>query len=157
MELKYDHLLGREYIPGSVHCYALVREFYRDNFDIALNDYPLPVDWDADALDLIGLIHEREGFFKVEDWTLKTLQPGDLMCVAVGSTNANHFVIYIGNNHLLHHPLSQKSRVEPMRDFWRKQTCFVLRRPDVPNLTPPLPDIDILDLINERYRPQPEG
>lgn len=157
MELTYEHLLGRDYVPGSVHCYALVREFYRDNFGIEMNDYPFPHDWDADTLDLIGMVYEREGFFKVEDWTPKTLQPGDLMCVAVGTSNANHFVIYLGGNQLLHHPLSQKSRVEPMRDFWRKQTCFVLRHPAVPNLTPELPDVDIMDLINDRYSVQAEA
>jgi cell wall-associated NlpC family hydrolase len=157
VELKYDHLLGKDYVPGSVHCYALVRAFFEDNFDLKMRDYVIPHDWNSDTIDLIEKIHEREGFFKVEDWTLKNLQPGDLLCVAVGASHANHFVIHIGNNLLLHHPLGQKSRTEPMRDFWRKQTCYVLRHPVVPNLTPALPDIDIMDLINDRYSVQAEA
>lgn len=157
MELTYEHLLGRNYEVGVVHCWKLVRDFYSDNFQIDLGDYVIPKDWDADRLNLIEEIYQREGFFKVEDWSLKTLRPGDLLCIAVQSQNANHFVINLGNNQLLHHPLMQLSRVEPMRDFWRKQACYVLRHPLVPDLTPVYPDVTIKELADARYQVQAEA
>lgn len=157
VQLTYEHLLGRDYVPGSVHCYALVRDFFRDNFGLELREYPFPHDWDSNKLDLIGKIHEREGFSKVEEWTLRDLRPGDVLCVAVHSSIPNHFVIVLDGNQLLHHPLMQKSRVEPMRDFWRRQTCYVLRHPSVPDLRPEATTVDIMDLINARYSVKAEA
>lgn len=155
MELTFEHLLGRPYDPISgFHCYRLVRDFYRDNFGIEMTDYAIPNDWDANHLDLIGMIHEREGFEKVEGWTLKKLRPADLLCVAVAASNANHFMVNVGGNQLVHHPLAQLSRVDPMRDFWRMSTLYVLRHPAVPDLTPVLPATSIMELANARYRPQ---
>ena len=151
VDIDYQHLLGRQYIPGRVHCYALVRAFFADILDIQLSDYVIPHDWDADRLNLIEKIYPREGFAKVEDWNPATLRPADVLCVAVGSANPNHFVINPGDGNLLHHPLNQLSRVEPMRDFWRKQTCYVLRHPDVPDLRPAQPNVEIMELNRARY------
>lgn len=152
MELVYDHLLGRAYEPSRVHCYKLVRDFFADNFGLAMADYAIPHDWDADQLDLIGKIHEREGFEKIEGWSIRKLRPADVLCVAVRSRIANHLVINVGGNQLLHHPVDNMSRLEPMRDFWRMNTCYVLRHPDVPDLTPVKQDITIQELIDARYR-----
>lgn len=157
MELTYEHLLGRQYVPGKVHCLKLVRDFYRDNFGIEIQDYAIPHDWDSNKLNLIEIVHEREGFEKVEDWSIKSLRPGDLLCVAVNASNANHFLINVGGNQLLHHPLHQLSRVDPMRNFWRMSTCFVLRHPDVPDLTPQKSDTTIQELLDARYRLQAEA
>jgi cell wall-associated NlpC family hydrolase len=155
--LTYDHLEGLTYVPGVEHCWKLVRRFYRDNFEIELGDYPIPNDWDSDKLNLIEMIYEREGFHKVDDWSIKTLRPGDLLCVAMRRSNPNHFVIYVGENKILHHPLMQFSRTETLRDFWRQTTCFVLRHKDVPDLTAILPSTTIQELADARYRPQAEA
>lgn len=157
MSLAFDHLLGRDYEPGRVHCYKLVRDLFRDNFGMELRDYAIPADWNPDELNLIEMIYQREGFEKVMDWTPKTLRPADILCTAVNSSNPNHFIIYVGGNQIIHHPLDALSRVDEWRDFWRMSTCFVIRHPDVPDLTPQLPDTTIQDLINARYRPQAEA
>lgn len=154
MNLIFDHLLGREYAPGRQHCYSLVRDFFRDNFALELSDYAIPHDWDADRLNLIEMIYEREGFRKLMDWSLKDLRPADVLCVAVRSANPNHFVINLGDNQVLHHPLMQLSTVAPMRDYWRLSTCFVLRHPSVPDLRPTFPSTSIQELLDARYRPQ---
>lgn len=152
--LKYDHLLGREYEPGRVHCYSLVRDFFKSNFQLELGNYAVPHDWDADEIDLIGEIYQSEGFIKLSDWTLKDLRPGDVLCVGVRTKNANHFVINVGDNLLLHHPLNQRSEVVPMRDFWRNRTNYVVRHPDVPYTPIVYPTKSILELARERYQVQ---
>lgn len=152
MELRFGHLLGRPYEPGREHCYSLVRDFFRDNFGLELTNYAVPHDWDSDVLDLIGLIHEREGFEKVHDWTLINLRPADVLCVAVQSGHPNHFMINVGSNQLLHHPLMKASTVDPMRSFWRMATCYVLRHPSVPDLTPVKEPVSIKELVDARYR-----
>lgn len=154
--VEYAHLEGRPYVPGRVHCYALMRDLYRDNFGIELRDYAIPRDWNSNQLNLIELIHEREGFFKVPDWSIKTLRPGDVLCIAIHSRNPNHFAAFVGENLILHHPRDQLSRTEMLRDFWRMTTCYVLRHPAVPDLTPSHPETSIQELISARYRPQAE-
>lgn len=151
MSLKYEHLLGRSYCPRKQNCYTMVREIYADNFAIDLRDYPFPVDWDANTLDLIGPLSETFGAIKLEDWSIKTLRPGDVMAMAVRSANPNHFAAYVGENKVVHHLWGHLSREETLRDFWRMSTCFVLRHPDVPDLTPVKPITTIQELARARY------
>lgn len=148
--LKVEHLVGRPYIHGVDHCYKLVRDFYLDNFGIVMGNWAMPSDWKADELNLIEMIYEREGFFKVEDWSIKNLHPGDLLCMAVRSSNPNHFAINIGGNEVLHHPLAQMSTIVPLRDYFRMSTCFVLRHLDVPDLRPVGEVKTIQELVDAR-------
>lgn len=157
MTLSYEQHLGRDYVDGRVHCYQLVRDTYRDSFGIELRDYAIPSNWNSDELDLIGMIHEREGFEKLPDWSVKTLRPGDILCIAVGRSNPNHLLIYVGANKLIHHPLNQLSREEPWHNCWQMTACYVLRHPAVPDLTPVLPNKTIQELLRERYSPQAEA
>lgn len=153
MTLKYDHLLGRPFrVVGD--CLALFRDFYRDNFDIHITDYACPHDWSSDKVDLMRLCYEREGFDMITDWKIKDLRPGDVLCVAVGEENPNHFAIYVGDDTIIHHLYGKMSRSEPMRDFWRNHTCFILRHPAVPDLRPVYPDVDLGSLIDARNNPE---
>lgn len=154
MNLEYQHLIGRSYDPARANCYTLGRHFFKDVFGIELGDYAIPADWNASKLDLIGMIHEREGFEKLYEWDLKTIRPGDVLCTAIRTTNPNHFVVYVGNNKVLHHPLNSLSREEPMGEFYRMVTLYVLRHPDVPDLRPKLPDVTLQELVDARYFPQ---
>lgn len=150
--MKYEHLIGRPFELGKTDCFDLVRHFYKDNFDITIRNYARPKDWNSDQIDIIGLAHEREGFSKVYNWDIKNLRPGDVLCMAIGASKANHYAIYVGGNLIIHHKANALSNVEVLRDFWRKSTCFVLRHKDVPDLRVEKPAISIQDLINERNR-----
>jgi cell wall-associated NlpC family hydrolase len=74
--------------------------------------------------------------------------------MAVGTANANHFAVYLGENKIIHHRYLQLSNVETLRDFWRMSTLYVARHPDVPNLTPVLPQTSIKELVDARNRIQ---
>lgn len=152
MNLKYEHLVGRSYLPGERDCYGIGREFFRENFGIELTNYARPHDWSSDSHDLIRDLHEREGFQMITDWKIKDIRPADVLCLAVGESNPNLFAIYIGDNNILIHLHGRISAVEPYRDFWRNSTCFVLRHPDVPDLRPTYPDTTISELLRDRYR-----
>jgi cell wall-associated NlpC family hydrolase len=151
--LRYEHLVGLPY-SAERDCYELGRDFFRDNFGIELTPYARPHDWSADRHDLIRQLHEREGFRMLPDWTAKDIRPADVFCLAIGSSNPNHFAIYVGDNKLLHHLRGRFSSVEPYRDFYRNSTTFLLRHPDVPDLRPVLPETTIEALLRERYNPR---
>jgi cell wall-associated NlpC family hydrolase len=152
--IKYQHLLGRTFLPGVRDCFAHGRELYRDNFGIEITNYARPHDWSADNDDLIRKLHEREGFDMITDWKIKDIRPADVFCLAVGESNPNHFAIYVGDNQMTHHLHGRVSNVEPYRDFWRNFTCFILRHPDVPDLRPQLEDHDLRSILSERYAVQ---
>lgn len=154
MELKYQHLLGKPHEFGGPDCFSLVRDFFKDNFDITIRNYARPQNWDADAVDLIGHAWEREGFLPVENWNIRKLRPADVLVMAVGSGNPNHFAIYIGENKIIHHLGNRLATEEILRDFWTNSTLWVLRHPDVPDMRPELPTVNIQELIDARYRPE---
>jgi len=150
-DLKYDNLLGFPWEMNERDCFTLVREFYEQNFGIQIQNIARPNDWNSDTLDLIGRLYATNGFFKVTDmWD--DLRPADILACSVQSGNPNHLAIYIGNNELLHHRLGVNSSVETLRPFWRMTTGYILRHPDVPDLRPVLPDVNLEDLLRARFR-----
>lgn len=150
--LKHEHLIGVPFELGTGDCFKAVRDIYKDNFGIELRNYARPKGWDADRVDIIGMSHEREGFYKVSEWTLKNLLPGDVLCMAIGTSVPNHLATYLGGNMIFHHKIGSMSNAEVLRDFWRRSICYVLRHKDVDTSEPPLPETQLLDVINERNR-----
>jgi cell wall-associated NlpC family hydrolase len=150
--VEYKHLVGEEFLPGVRDCLAIVRRFYSDNFGIEITDYARPHDWSADNLDLIRLVHEREGFQMLAHWKVNDLRPADILCLSINESNPNHMAIYVGDNMIVHHLWGRRSADEMYRDFYRNSTAFVLRHPDVPDLRPVRPDTTIRSLLNDRYR-----
>jgi cell wall-associated NlpC family hydrolase len=149
-DLKYDHLVDLPFIWGAQDCLSLFRRFYADNFGISIRNYARPIDWSSDRLDLMGLCYEREGFEKITEWKAKDVRPGDVLCMSIGESNPNHFAIAVGNDWLVHHLSGRMSSKEVFRDFWRNHTSYILRHPDVPDLRPVYPDVDLMDLLNAR-------
>jgi cell wall-associated NlpC family hydrolase len=152
-DLKYDHLVGNPMIFGTQDCLSLFRNFYDVNFGIKIRNYARPEGWSSDKLDLMRLCYEREGFEMITDWKPKTLRPADVLCMAIGESNPNHFSINIGDGDILHHLYGRLSSKEEFRDFWRNSTCYVLRHPDVPDMRPVYPDVTIAELLNARNLP----
>lgn len=155
--IEYSHLIGRPFELGRFDCFTIVRDFYRDNFGIEICNYARPKDWSSDKVDIMGLAHEREGFSKVENWTIRDLRPGDLLCIAIGTSAPNHFAVYVGDNKIIHHLSNSLSTDETLRDFYRMTTCYVLRHKDVPDLRPSLPTTSIQELIDARNRVEAEA
>lgn len=151
MTVKYEHLMGRPYVPCEHDCYELGVDFFDDNFGIKLTPYARPKDWRSDNHDLIRELYEREGFQMITDWKADDLRPADVLVVAIGQSNPNHFAIYVGDNTIIHHLSGRFSNEEPYRDFWRNSTCFLLRHPAIPDLRPELPSTTIADLLNARH------
>ena len=148
--MRWDNLIGVAFLMGQNDCFSMTRNFFDQNFDMCFADYARPIDWDADNLNLIEACFGNEGFEKITHWTAADLRPADVMCMAVGSTNPNHFATFVGDNMMIHHLAYRLSSEEPYRDFWRTATCFVLRHPAIPDLRPVYPDIDLGEILRAR-------
>lgn len=153
MDLKYEHLLGRPWIANKQDCFSMTIDFFKDNFDIDIPNFARPTNWNADKLDLIRMLMPKSGFDMVHDeW--RDLRPCDVLACSFGSANPNHFVIYLGDNQLLHHKYGVNSNTEVLRPAYRMNTGFILRHPDVPDIRPVLPDATIEDIIRARFQVQ---
>lgn len=157
MTVKYEHLVGRDFLWGVRDCFQLVRDFFAENFGMAITNYARPTNWRSDELDLMRACYEREGFEMILNWKAKDLRPGDVLCMAIGESTGNHFAVFVGDNTICHHLYGRLSTAEPMRDFWRNSVCYALRHPDVPDLRPVLVDIDIGSILSARYNIQPDA
>lgn len=148
--LEYDHLIGRPFELGTKDCFDALSKLYDHNFGIQLTNYARPKGWSSDKIDIIGKSYEKEGFKKVQDWTLANLQDGDVLCMAIGTSLPNHLATYVGSNTIFHHKINSLSNSETLRDFWRRSICYVLRHKDVNIEKPVVPETQLVDIINER-------
>jgi len=110
-------LVGRPFRHGVTDCYSLIRDFYH----MAGADIPdFPRDWKwwkkGRSLYLDGF---REAGFR--DIPAATVQPGDGLMFAIGSTVPNHAGVFLGDGLMLHH-LSSKFPVDYNR---RSTVCDV--------------------------------
>lgn len=150
--LNLEGLEHREFAAGSTDCLGLVRDLYKLNFGIEMRNYARPSDWDADKLDLINAVYQREGFEKLSHWSVGDLRPGDILCMCVGSSNVNHMGVYVGDNQFIHHLRGNLSSRGPLETRWLHYTAFLLRHPDVPDLRPEMREITIEELLSDRYK-----
>jgi len=151
--LNYEHLIGRPFIWGASDCLSLFRDFYKENFGIEITNYARPSNWSSDKLDLMRLCYEREGFDMVTDFRLKDLRPADVLCMAIGESNPNHFAIIVEDDKFIHHLYGRNSAIDTLTPMWVDKAAYILRHPNVPDLRPVYPDINMMDLINARNAP----
>lgn len=144
---KFDNqgIVGVPFDMGREDCYEVCRKFFHRNFGIELPPYARPNDWSADKDNLIDNLYSDAGFEKLdvdENWPPR---PADVLATVVGGSRPNHLVIYLGGNEILHHKYGALSCQETMRPAWKRYTSFILRHPQVPDLTPKKPTMDLME------------
>lgn len=128
--MNYDHLIGREYIGGRVDCYGLVRDFYKDVFNIDLPNYARPKDWWNLKLDLYTERYYKNGF-RLIDVHPSEYQFGDVFLISYRSEVPNHAAVLVEKGKILHHFTNRLSSVDPYQGVWRNNTVGVYRHKDV--------------------------
>lgn len=142
-------LEGKPFELGKQDCYELVRGFYRLNFSIDLPKYARPNDWNPEKDNMIENLHAHAGFTKLdvdENWPP---HPADLLACTVGGSVPNHLVVFMGKNEILHHKAGQFSSKELMRPAWRRYCSYILRHPEVPDLSPQKETMDLMEAYRE--------
>lgn len=148
-KFKTDTLEGKMFNLGQQDCFSAVRDFFKLNFDIDMPNVARPNDWEADKDDLIGKWYKKCGFEKLdveENWPPR---PADLLVCTLGGSVPNHLVIYLGGNEIFHHKLMMLSSREVMRPAWKRYTAYMLRHPEVPDLTEKKPTLDLMEAYRE--------
>jgi proteasome lid subunit RPN8/RPN11 len=124
-------LIGRPFVHGTrLDCYGLVRDYYKETYNISLACYDHDRYWWEDENDtsFYEEKHEEQGFYKVTDGSL---QVGDLIIMTIRAKKPNHAAIYMGNNRILHHMFGKLSKYEVYGGYWEEHTSFILRHKDL--------------------------
>ena len=117
-------LLGRPFVFGAYDCYTIIKDYFAD-LDIHFRD-----DWDYEwefwekGKNYYLERYAQEGFSKVTDGTL---QPHDVMLMALNSKTTNHAGIYVGRGKMLHHAPQRLSCRDNYNGIWNQITRAVIR------------------------------
>ena len=120
-ELAY---VGREFSHGIVDCYSLVRDFYKREFKLQLNDYNRRDQWWEKGENMYLDNFAKEGF---KETTLEQIAYGDLFLMQLESPVPNHAGIYLDNGIVLHHVQGRLSSRDVYGGYYQKVTAKVLK------------------------------
>lgn len=120
-ELPY---VGRSFFHGVVDCYTLVRDFYKKEFGIQLNDYFRKDKWWEKGENMYLDNFKNEGFYEI---SLKEIQYGCVVLMNIESDVPNHAAIYLGDNIVLHHVQGRLSSRDVYGGYYITNTAKVLK------------------------------
>lgn len=117
-------LVGRVYQHGITDCYSLIRDYYRNEKNTTIPDYPRNDNWWYHGQNLYLDNFESAGF-KVID--AKNVKVGDVFLAQVKSDVPNYGgICYSDNGLILHHLRNRLSVIEPVYR-WQKYIRYWLR------------------------------
>lgn len=123
-------LIGREFCYGTLDCYTLIQDWYRENMPEPLPDFDHGPNewWDDPESSFNPYLDNIEAAGMEEVSTLA--EPGDLIIMQIRSAThkPNHAGVYIGDGMMLHHLAGQLSTREVYGGYWSKVTRKFLRR-----------------------------
>ena len=118
-------LIGRHWVWGVTDCWALVRDWYKQEKSINLKDWERPItleDFNKDPMfDRCAL---KTGFRQLR--SEEQLQNGDLLFMSILATGLNHVAIFLDGD-VLHHLTDRLSCKEPYNQWLLKCTGMRLR------------------------------
>lgn len=117
--------LGREFVHGTTDCYSLIRDFYKNEFNIELRDYARADFWWNNGQNLYMENFKKEGFYQLDD--LEEPQFGDIFLIALGCSVASHGAIYIGENKILQHVQDHLSSIDRYMGVFKNCTLARIR------------------------------
>lgn len=116
-------LEGRVFVHGKHDCYSIVRDYFRLEKGITLNNYARGIEWWNRGEDLYSANFEKEGFYEI---TPEEATVGDVALFQVVSPVINHAAVITGTDEIIHHLFHRLSHKDSLRK-WSKQICKYLR------------------------------
>ena len=124
-----DDYLERPYIYGVKDCFTLVRDYYKNEFGIAIDfrakGYPELTEWMFQGINMLVDSYRSAGFVEMVD-----AEPiiGDLFLIKMSPDITDHIAVYIGDDRIMHHCEGRLSTTDVYGGgFWQKHTTHTLR------------------------------
>lgn len=114
---------GRVFEIGKHDCFSLVRDYYKNELNIHIKDYPRGKDWYKNNPNIINENFVNCGFEKVE-----TIKRHDIIVFDIlNNGNPCHFGIYLENDTMLIHPRNKLSTIESLSNAYKQKIAYILR------------------------------
>jgi proteasome lid subunit RPN8/RPN11 len=121
-QLKY---IGRPFEYDKQDCLSLVEDFYKNEFNIHLPHADRDENWYVGNENRIQDDFSKYGFYEVNK---DKIRHGDLLVVKYPHRRfMSHFMIYLGNDEILHHRYGAYSNIEKYSDAMKSLTKLCLR------------------------------
>jgi len=121
-------LVGRPFVHGILDCYAIIKDYFKENLSIEMPEYFRQDDWWHNGQSLYRDNFEKAGFREVPMTALKV---HDCFIICNGATEPNHAAVYIEEGKILHHVQGRLSSIDVFGGFWLKNTWKVVRHKDL--------------------------
>lgn len=115
-------LVGRVFSHGVLDCYAIIRDWYKQERGIDLLDFDRHDGWWERGGNLYLDNFGKAGFERCD-----SLHDGAVLLMQIGSPVPNHAAIYLGDNMILHHIQGRLSSRDMHGGYWQKHTTHILR------------------------------
>jgi len=124
--------LERPWLYGIYDCYGLLRDYYRREFNIELDDYERgeEFEWKSSEWRMFEKNFQGQGFREVGDDQLKK---GDMLLMQLQADFPNHVGVMHSpeQNVFYQHLLDRLSEASVYGGYWRKNTVKVLRHQEL--------------------------
>lgn len=117
-------LLGRVWCHGVLDCYALIRDWYRQERGVTLPDFARVDEWWHKGGNLYVENFEKAGFIRIIDEKPKH---GDVLLMQVLANVPNHGAIYLDGDLIMHHLFNRLSCREVFGGYYKKHCTHILR------------------------------
>jgi proteasome lid subunit RPN8/RPN11 len=117
-------LVGRQWSHGVLDCYAIIRDWYKQELNIDLLDFHRSDLWWERGQNLYIENFEKAGFKRIDP---ELLDRGDGILMTVNSKVPNHAAVYLGDGVILHHVQGRLSTRDVYGGYWQKNTIAVVR------------------------------
>lgn len=121
-------LVGRTFSHGVLDCYQLIVDWYKQERNITLKQFPRADDWWNDgSSDLYTEGFPQAGFAAIENGEQPEI--GDVILMQIRSNNGvpNHAGIYIGHGLMLHHLYGRLSSRDIYGGYFQEVTTKIIR------------------------------
>lgn len=117
-------LVGRKWSHGVLDCYAIIRDWYKQERNIDLPDFERSDEWWKNGQNLYLDNILQVGFKPIKQ---DQLQEGDVILMAIGSSVPNHGALYLGDGIILHHIQNRLSTREVFGGYYLKNATGYYR------------------------------
>ena len=117
-------LVGRTWSHGVLDCYAIIRDWYKQERNINLPNFDRSDDWWKRGENLYLDNFGKAGFIETTQDKMKT---GDVILMTINSSVPNHGALYLGDGLILHHIHGRLSTREVFGGYYLKNTTHYLK------------------------------
>ncbi|MCH9665872.1 MAG: Mov34/MPN/PAD-1 family protein [Gammaproteobacteria bacterium] len=117
-------LLGRDFLHGIRDCFELVRDYYRLNNNLNIDQFPRDDEWWHKGDDILNPNNFTKYGFEIV--SLEEVRPGDAALMMIGASVVNHCSIILEGGLIIHHLYNRLSRREPIGP-WMRYVRYIVR------------------------------